>query len=267
MLITTEGAVISVRDAGDNDRFITILSPEMGLVDISVKGAKKLNSKSNSSTQLFACAKYCFNERSGRYYLNSCEPVKTFYGLRLDMQRLSLASYMAEIISYTVTSGQSANDVYRLFMNSLYLLSEKGADCAFVKFVFEMRIAADLGMMPNLLGCDECYRSDCTLCFLIKRGIFLCYDHMETRVVYHDKYNVDVTAGMFEAIRFVCLSDMSRIFNFRVSGDALLKLGYISELYAQVHFDRHFKTLDFYNSIAMSENNEDTQSTNEENDL
>ena len=268
MLITTEGAVLSVRDVGDNDRYITILSPEMGLVDISVKGAKKLSSKSNSSTQLFACAKYCFNERSGRYYLNSCEPVKTFYGLRLDMQRLSLASYMAEIISYTVTSGQSAKDVYRLFMNSLYLLSEKGADCAFVKFVFEMRIAADLGMMPNLLGCDECYRSDVTLCFLIRQGIFLCDEHMQSRVVYHDKYNVDVTSGMFEAIRFACLSDMSRIFSFRVSGEALEKLGYISELYAQVHLDRHFRTLDFYNSIAFPDRNDDnTNVTNEENDL
>ena len=41
MLITTVGAVISVRDVGDNDRFITVLSPDMGLVEISVKGAKK----------------------------------------------------------------------------------------------------------------------------------------------------------------------------------------------------------------------------------
>lgn len=40
MLITTVGAVISVRDVGDNDRFITVLSPDMGLVEISVKGAK-----------------------------------------------------------------------------------------------------------------------------------------------------------------------------------------------------------------------------------
>ena len=266
MLITTEGVVISVRDAGDNDRFITILSPEMGLADISVKGAKKLGSKSNSSTQLFACAKFCMRERGGRYYLNSCEPVKSFYGLRLDMQRLSLASYMAEIIRFTVTSGQSAKDVYRLFMNSLYLLSEKGADCSFVKFVFEMRITADLGMMPNLLGCDECYRSDVTLCFLIKRGIFLCDDHMQSRVVYHDKYNVDVTAGMFEAIRFVCLSDMSRIFSFRVSDEALEKLCYISELYAEVHFDRHFKTLDFYYSVCAPEtdHNEDNEQTTDE---
>ena len=253
MLITTQGVVISVRDAGDNDRYITVLSPEMGLIDISVKGAKKLSSGNNASTQLFACSKFCFRERSGRYYLNSSEPVKIFYGLRLDMQKLALASYFSEIISCAVTSGQTAKDVYRLFLNSLYMISEKSADCAFVKFVFEMRVTADLGMMPGLLGCDECIRSDIPLFFLIKQGIFLCDAHMQTRVIYPNKYNVEVTPGMFEALRFVCLSELDRIFNFRLSEQALKVLGEISELYAQEHFERHFKTLDFYKSVCSSD--------------
>lgn len=253
MLITTQGVVISVRDAGDNDRYITVLSPEMGLIDISVKGAKKLSSGNNASTQLFACSKFCFRERSGRYYLNSSEPVKIFYGLRLDMQKLALASYFSEIISCAVTSGQTAKDVYRLFLNSLYMISEKSADCAFVKFVFEMRVTADLGMMPGLLGCDECIRSDIPLFFLIKQGIFLCDAHMQTRVLYPNKYNVEVTPGMFEALRFVCLSELDRIFSFRLSDKALKALGEISELYAQEHFERHFKTLDFYKSVSSSD--------------
>ncbi len=250
MLITTQGVVISVRDVGDNDRYITILSPDMGLVEISVKGAKKLGSGNNASTQLFACSKFCFMERSGRYYLNSSEPVKIFYGLRLDMQKLALASYFSEIISCAVTSGQTANDVYRLFLNSLYMISDKSADCAFVKFVFEMRITADLGMMPGLLGCSECFRSDIPLFFLIRQGIFLCDSHMQTRVLYPNKYNVEITPGMFEALRFVCLSELDRIFNFRLSEQALKLLGEISELYAAEHFERHFKTLDFYKSIS-----------------
>ena len=228
MLITTVGAVISVRDVGDNDRFITVLSPDMGLVEISVKGAKKLGSGNNASTQLFACSKFCFRERSGRYYLNSSEPVKIFYGLRLDMQKLALASYFSEIITCAVTAGQTANDIYRLFLNSLYMISEKEADCDFIKFVFEMRVSADLGMMPGLLGCDECYRSDVPLYFLIKQGIFLCDEHMQTRVLYPNKYNIEITPGMFEAIRFVCLSELDRIFSFRLSEDALKNLGKIS---------------------------------------
>lgn len=248
MLITTEGAVISVRDAGDNDRFITVLSPEMGLIDISVKGAKKLSSGSNSSTQLFACAKYCFRDRSGRYYLNSCEPVKTFYGLRLDMKKLSLASYMAEVIRCTVTSGQTARDIYRLFMNCLFMLSEKDTDCALVKFVFEMRLTAELGMIPDLLGCAECYRSDVPLRFLIKKGIFLCPEHYLSDSP--NAYDRELTQGMFEALRYVCLSDMSKLFSFRVTDSALTELGRISELYILTRLERGFKTLEFYNSLT-----------------
>ena len=156
MLTTTEGTVISLREQGDNDRIIKVLSPEKGLIEITVKGAKKQNSSGNAASQLFACSRLCYNERKGRYYLNSSEPVKTFYGLRLDMKKLSLASYFSEIISYTVTEGQSARDIYRLFMNCLYMLSEKDVSCEFVKFIFEMRITADLGLMPGLLGCAEC---------------------------------------------------------------------------------------------------------------
>ena len=251
MLITTEGAVISVRDAGDNGKYIKVLSPKMGLIDISVKGAKKLTSGNNAAAQLFACGKFCFRERGGRYYLNSSEPVKIFYGLRLDMQKLALASYFAEIISYTVTESQSANDVYRLFMNSLYLISEKGADCDFVKFVFEMRITSELGMLPALLGCDECFRSDIPLYFNIRKGIFLCEEHMRARGISPDGMTVLISTGMFEAMRFVCLSEPDRIFSFRLSEDALKKLGRVSEIYMRERFERHFKTLDFYRSLTV----------------
>ncbi len=261
MLKTTEGAVVYVKELRDNDRLIKVLSPELGLIEITAKGAKKQNSSNNSATQLFACAKFCFNERSGRYYLNSSEPVRIFYGLRLDIKKLSLASYFAEIIMYTVTEGQSAGDVYRLFMNSLYMLSEKNADCDFVKFIFEMRMTADLGMMPALLGCDECYRSDEEMIFQIKKGIFLCREHAYTRLVHEDSYNYAVTEGMLEAMRFVCLSDMDRIFSFRVSDKALKILCRISELYAQEQLNRYFKTLSFYKSLDFQQSSADGDDT------
>lgn len=251
MLITTEGVVISIKDAGDTGCYIKVLSPEMGLIDIKANGTKKQNSSSNASAQLFVCSTFCFNEKSGRYYLNSCQQKKTFYGLRLDMQKLSLASYLAEIVSYAVTENQSAKDVYRLFMNSLYMISEKDASCDFIKFIFEMRITAELGLMPGLIGCADCNRSDdVPLYFLIKQGIFLCQADMSLRCEHQNRYNVPVTAGMFEAMRFVCLTHLDKIFNFKLSDEALEKLCYISENYATLHFDRYFKTLDFYKNIS-----------------
>ncbi|MCM1523052.1 MAG: DNA repair protein RecO [Ruminococcus sp.] len=249
MLITTEGAVISVRDLKDNDCFITVLSPKMGLIDITVKGVKKLGSGNTAAVQLFAAAKFCFNERGGRYYLNSSSPVKIFYGLRLDMQRLALASYFAEIIRWTVTSSQSANDIYRLFLNSLYMLSEKRADCGFVKFVFEMRITSELGHMPYLMGCRECFCFDKPLYFLINKGIFLCSEHFDPNSLPEVSAPL-LTRGMFEALRFVCLSEPEKIFSFKLTEDALQRLGEISEMYLREQLERRFKTLDFYKQMT-----------------
>ncbi|MGN0665713.1 MAG: DNA repair protein RecO [Huintestinicola sp.] len=249
MLITTVGAVIYRRESGENDCIIKVLSPDMGLIEITVKGARKITSKNGSATQLFACSKLCFNERGGRYYLNSSEPVNIFYGLRLDMEKLALASYFAEVISYTVTEKQSANDVYRLFMNSMYMLSEGKRSCRFVKFVFEMRMTADLGMMPGLLGCVECFRTEEKMYFLIKSGLLVCESHMVTRVLYPSQWNIPVSSGMIEAMRFACLSEMEKIFSFKVSDKALAVLGDISERYLETQFDRHFKTLDFYKNV------------------
>lgn len=251
MLTTTEGTVISVREQGDNDLILKVLSPEMGLIEITCKGVKKQNASGRAAAQLFACSKLCFNERNGRYYLNSSEPIRSFYGLRLDMKKLSLASYFAEMISYTVTEGQSANDIYRLFMNCLYMITERNASCDFIKFIFEMRVTADLGMMPGLLGCHECYCGcgEKPLYFLIDRGIFLCREHLRSASQLYNGYTEEVTAGMLEAMRFVCLSDIGSIFNFRVSEQSLERLCSISERYASEQLNRYFKTLDFYKNI------------------
>ena len=50
----TEGIVLKERIVGEQDKFIDILTKEHGLMEISVKGARKINGKSGSSAQLFA---------------------------------------------------------------------------------------------------------------------------------------------------------------------------------------------------------------------
>ena len=250
-MITTDAVVISRREAGDSGYYLTVLSPDMGLVDVTVRGAKKYGASNSAASQLFSCSRLCLSQSRGRYYINSSEPVNSFYGIRLDVEKLALASYFAQIVRYAATENQTARDVYRLFTNSLYMLSDRSAPCAFVKFVFEMRLAADLGMMPQLLGCADCYRTEPKMYFLIKDGILLCPHDAHIRVVYDAPDNVMMTAGMIEAMRFVCLSDMERIFSFRVSDEALAVLGDVSERYIAVHLDRHFDTLDFYRSLQI----------------
>ena len=54
LMITIEGIVLRERSVGEADKFIDILTRDRGVLEASVKGAKKINGKSGSSSQLFA---------------------------------------------------------------------------------------------------------------------------------------------------------------------------------------------------------------------
>ncbi|MCL2055445.1 MAG: DNA repair protein RecO [Oscillospiraceae bacterium] len=250
-LRSIKGLVASERDYGENDRFISVITEEHGVIDISVKGAKKITGKNNSSSQLFSYSKFCINERGGRRYLNSSEPIHIFYGLRLDLKKLSLACYIAEAAAYSLTPEKNERDLLRLILNSLYLLENGERNADFIKAVFELRFTADMGHMPLLMGCKECFKHESDeMFFSARRGILLCGEHFEqaNSAAYFD---FKLTAGLLHAMRHICLSPIEKAFGFKISDNTQKALSDISEKYLLTHLspDYMFKTLEYYKKI------------------
>lgn len=247
MLITTDGIVIRERSVGENDKFIEILTGDLGVVEVSVKGVKKITAKNSSSTQLFSYSKFCLLKKGNRYILNSSEPIRSFYELRLELERLSLASYFSEIIRFSVLSEEPSISVLRLFLNTLHYLSSGERSCAFLKSVFELRFLCEIGLMPNLIGCKSCscYEND-DMYFLTGEGILLCSScmHIETSSVYK------VSKTVLYTLRYIALSDFEKLFSFRVGDNILKELNKITEDYLICQLNRSFKTLEFYKSIT-----------------
>lgn len=131
MLITTKGVVIRERQSRENDKFIDILTPDLGIIEISAKGAKKISSKNSASTQLFAYSNFCVQKRTERYYLNSSEPIHIFYPIRTDIEKTALAAYFSEVIKYAVPSEQPSADVLRLLLNSFHFMTEDSKPLSF----------------------------------------------------------------------------------------------------------------------------------------
>lgn len=259
MLITAEGLVIAERSYGEADRFIDVLTAEYGVVEICVKGARKLTGKNNASTQLFSYARFCFSKRGDRHYLNSSEPIKVFYDLRLDMKKLALAQYFTEVSRYCITTGQSAKDTMSLLLNSLYFLSEGLRSCEYLKSVFEMRFMSEIGMLPQLIGCRDCYKYEAEeMYFMADRACLLCGEHFEERGFEENEYHIKLTRTVLHTMRFICLAEMKRIFNFRISVRSQELLNTVTEKYILTRLSRGFKTLDFYNEIRRSD---DTNTT------
>lgn len=246
-MITAEGIVLKERSVGEQDKFIDILTKESGVLEVSVKGARKINGKSGSSTQLFAYSRFCMNKRGERFYLNSAEPIHIFYDLRSSLTRLSLASYFAEVLRFCTVPEARNNDILRLFLNTLHFLEKGLREEKLLKAVFELRLMSEIGYMPDIVACRGCglYEPE-ELFFCIDDGGFYCAECFGGS---EDNNYLKMKLPVLNAVRHIVLADFDRLFNFRASEKTMQTLAAAAESYLISHLERSFRTLDFYKSL------------------
>lgn len=256
MLLSMKGLVLCETQAGDKGRFIDMLTEELGVVTVFVRGAKKITGKSTAATQLFSYADFCIEQRRDRYYYQSAKPIRIFYQLRENLLNLSLASYFAELVRITVTKGNQDNSSLRLILNTLFYLTEGKHDINILKPLFEMRFASEMGFMPDVLMCRSCMNHvPEKLVFSALEGCFWCEDcynkinNSEDMTVYHMKLS-----GL-EMIRHITLADMERLFNFRVGNETANIVSRFSEDFIRCHMAVNPRSLEFYHNVKASINN------------
>ena len=174
------GLVLAERSAGEQGKFIDVLTEHNTVQEIYVRGAKKNSSAGLSATQLFSYATFSVQKRRNQWYLDSAEPIRIFYRLRESLSRLSLAMYFGELIRLSVREHQTPEEncfVMRLMLNTLHYLESGQRSEALLKPIFELRLMTELGMMPDLLMCRGCgVFLPKRLYFSVEKGCFFCTD-------------------------------------------------------------------------------------------
>lgn len=245
-MITTKGLVINERAVGEADKYIDILTEDFGVIEVSVKGAKKLTSKSSGSSQLFSYSKLCLSKRGERYFLNSSELISIFYEIRLSVENLSLAAYFSELIKHTIPFGQPCKDILRLFLNTLHFICKGKKSISQLKSIFELRLMSEIGLMPQLVGCSSCFTYQTDIMFFDLKNSSLickkCYLPSKSQLI-------KLPFACVQAMRHICLSEIDKIFSFSLSDQELMILGDLSEKYTINQLERRFNTLSFYKKI------------------
>lgn len=250
-LLTVKGVVLTQKPVGEQDKFIDILTDELGVLEVLVKGAGKINSKSGSATQLFAYSAFCLQPGKRGYILNSVAPIRIFYEIRSSITAVALASYFSQVVQFSVLPQASNHEIQRLLLNCLHFLAQKKYSEEVLKSIFELRMSALLGFMPDVLMCRECgeYLPE-RLHFSIEEGSFCCDAcRSEADALSH---SVEMTAGTLQAIRHIVLQDTERVFGFRLSDSCQQALSAFSEQFLQYHFDHRFSALDYYKAIQKT---------------
>jgi DNA repair protein RecO (recombination protein O) len=154
-LRTTTGIVLRAVDYRENDRMLTLLTKDYGLMSARAAGAKKPSGHMFASAALLCCGDYEFYEKGGRFGVTGCEIRYRFFDLQNDYDAYAAACVVADAACKVAQEENADPKLFALVSQALYAL-DKGADPKSALCYFLQRLLYIEGVYPALSHCAVC---------------------------------------------------------------------------------------------------------------
>jgi len=155
----TEAIIIRTRDLGESDLLVSFFSAQYGYLKGIAKGARRSSKRFVNSLSTFSLVLIEFRERrnSDLVWLESCELLDGFPGIRADYRLLLRASYMVELTEILFPSNVPSHGMFEILRLALGNLSN-GRWSEECMLAFQARAMEAGGFGINLSRCSRCAR-------------------------------------------------------------------------------------------------------------
>ncbi len=246
MYLKTEGLILRQTDYKERDRLLTVLTKDHGKMTLKARGVRSKSSKLKSVCQLLTYGEFTLLDYRGYHVITEAEPKEMFFGLRGDLERLSLGAYFAQAAEVVSQEDVINPELLSLTLNALYALCQPARPKELIKAAFELRLACLAGYEPNLERCAVCGSEEPDR-FNVSNGGLQCQTCGEG----YDGIRMPVSKGTLAAMRYIVYCPAKRLFSFTLSQPALEELCAVTETFLCTQLERGFYTLDFYKSLMV----------------
>ncbi len=246
---TTQGLVIREMNVGENDRLVTLLTKEYGLLKAYATGARSIKSKRAAACVPLTYSSFTINRKGENHRITEATAISTFFTAGTDIEILTLGQYFCELAYVFGEQNVPNEELLRLILNSLHFLTKDKRYPSLIKTITEFRTAVISGYRPNLLACEECGRfEDSPMFFDMENGLLLC---SECKGDTEGLTPLDMTS--LTALRHISFSEFGKLYAFTLPEKSADILSKITEKYLLKQTDYNFKALNFYNSLLNQE--------------
>ncbi len=260
MRYSFDGLVVRETDWGENDKRIVLLTAERGRISVVAKGARSMRSKYANATQLFTYGNFEITDRGGYAWLGGASVSESFWGLRQDIERLALASYIVDMTGELTGEESPAGDILRLTLNTLYAIANAFKPPEQIKATFELRALAMSGYMPDLSSCDlcGCERAEC-MYLDVMNGVLKCDECVRKPLLGGPAPEEDprtsiilVPMGMaaLAVARYIMEAPVEKVLSVLIPDGAMAELARLGETYAIHQLEKRLPSLEFYTDIT-----------------
>lgn len=234
--LKVSGIIINESNMGDFDKMLTILTPNLGKIGCSAKGSRRTKSLLLAGTQFLCFGEYMLFKGSEIYTMNSCETIEMFYNIRTDLDKLTYASYITKIINDVTYENQNSYSTLKLFLNTLYAISETDKNLDFIIAIFKLRILKILGFLPNVNECATCKSKENLTHFSIKDNGFKCSNCSR-----QDTGAIEISDATKNAIIYIIKADPKKIFSFDLSQKCIKELELVASIYLNEKLEKEYR--------------------------
>lgn len=237
--IKLDGIVVGSAQMGDNDKMLTVLTFDRGVISISARGVKSLKNKNSQGVMPLCYSEFVLKQKGDIYSLVSADIKESFYSLRENVEALSFGVYFAQLAAYIVGRDNSAQDEMRLLLNSLYLLGKNPERCYVLCCAFELKMCEYAGIAPYM---DSCSCGSEGIYFDVSQGECVCAIH---RTPASKKMSPNARA-VFE---YVQSADLKETLSFDIADDLAREVSSLTEEFLKMQLGKLPKSLDYIKKV------------------
>lgn len=153
--IRTEAIVLRQRPLGDADRICVLFSPTHGRVEAVAKGVRKPLSKMSGHVEPLSRGQFGLAQGRSLFVVTDAQTLDSWPSLHDDVQRMTEALAMAELVDRSTDADVSSGSLYQLLRHSLDALARTPSPPA-IRWWFTLRFFDQQGYRPELEACVRC---------------------------------------------------------------------------------------------------------------
>jgi DNA repair protein RecO (recombination protein O) len=157
-LYVTDAIVLTRFDYGEADRILTLFTPTHGKLKVIAKGVRRTTSRLGGSLEPLAEMRVALARGRTFDVVTQVQVNHAWLRLRDNLESAATAWYLAELADRSIEERHEAEGLYALLRRAYELLDE-GMNPGRVARWYEMHLADEMGVRPEVDRCVECDRT------------------------------------------------------------------------------------------------------------
>jgi DNA repair protein RecO (recombination protein O) len=152
--ILTKALILRKQPSGENDWFLTLLSPEHGKIQAISRSSRKILSQKGCHMDPLNLCNFQLYKKADRFMVTDCKLETPFLGIKSDLAKSLLGFTILELLLKTIQENEDNFALFKLTLKALEKLNETSDELNLEEF--KIKLLKIAGSWPEVSNCHQC---------------------------------------------------------------------------------------------------------------